>query len=90
MDPVSNNQCGSISTMVATVPPLGTSTVEQPESNLEHFVVEDSTNFPSTPIISQAVALVSPRIEVAQGVDTSQQCLIDEDRENITNTLEVS
>lgn len=49
----------------------------------------DSNNFQSGSIISQTVALVSPRVETAHGVDTSQQCPID-DNDALNNDAEVS
>lgn len=88
---VANNQCGTSSTIVATVPPLGSSILEQShETNSEHYMVEDSNNFQSASIISQTVALVSPRVEVVHGVDTSQQSPIDEETDTLNNDAEVS
>lgn len=49
----------------------------------------DSNNFQGGSIISQTVALVSPRVETAHGVDTSQQCPID-DNDALNNDAEVS
>lgn len=73
--------------MVATVPPLGSSTLEQPhDTSTEHYM--DSNSFQSGSIISQTVALVSPRVEAVHGVDTSQQCPIDE-HDTLNNDVEV-
>lgn len=49
----------------------------------------DSNNFQSGSMISQTVALVSPRIEAVHGVDTSQQSPINEN-DNLNNDAEVS
>ncbi|XP_063697306.1 nucleoprotein TPR [Culicoides brevitarsis] len=75
-DSVANSQCGTSTTMVATVPPLG-SNVEQPHENSGENYME-SNSFQGGSIISQTVALVSPRVETAHGVDTSQQGPVDE------------
>uniref|UniRef100_A0A336LSK8 Nucleoprotein TPR n=1 Tax=Culicoides sonorensis TaxID=179676 RepID=A0A336LSK8_CULSO len=90
LDTVNNNQCGTSSTIIATVPPLGSAAVEQThEVNNEQFIPDDINSFQNASVISQTVALVSPRVEIVQGVDTSQQGSIDLEHNNVNIDTEL-